>query len=289
MKRFRSLKSLKLYESRTTPSYLRHLLEQAHSLETFHYTTRQQEWRQDYSGSRYIEYAFMPRDFFSINEALEPIKDTVKELTLGNVQRSWDNGDQEYRDLELIVVLDSFERLTRLSIDVRWLIPISLDMDEEVALVPLCKRLPQSIEEIRLTETWTRRDLRALSSSSRLEKRAMAWVQSALWTLLVVDDEAGGKEMKLHHLKKVTLAAVPTFHSFGAQGLESDDEEDDGDFDCAPLKTDQGIEEMKSAFAIHGIEFNVEWICDHLFFSPSAGDSEDDDESYEYEYDLYDA
>lgn len=231
----------------------------------------------------------MPRDFFSINEALEPIKDTVKELTLGNVQRSWDNGDQEYRDLELIVVLDSFERLTRLSIDVRWLIPISLDMDEEVALVPLCKRLPQSIEEIRLTETWTRRDLRALSSSSRLEKRAMAWVQSALWTLLVVDDEAGGKEMKLHHLKKVTLAAVPTFHSFGAQGLESDDEEDDGDFDCAPLKTDQGIEEMKSAFAIHGIEFNVEWICDHLFFSPSAGDSEDDDESYEYEYDLYDA
>lgn len=284
---FRSLKSLKLYESRTTPSYLRHLLEQAHSLETFHYTTRQQEWRQDYSDSRYARYAFMPRDFFSLNEALEPIKDTIKELTLGSVKRSWDNGDQEYRDLELIVVLDSFERLTRLSIDVRWLIPISLDMDEEVAIVPLCKRLPQSIEEIRLAETWTRRDLRALSSSSRLEKRAMAWVQAALWTLLGVEDEAGTKVRKISRLRKVTLAAVPTFHSFGALGLGSDDEDDDGDFDCAPLKTDQGIEEMKCAFAMHGVEFNVEWICDHLFFSPSPGDSEDDDESYEF--DLYNA
>lgn len=278
----RSLKSLKLYESRTTPSYLRHLLEQAHSLEAFHYTTRQQEWTQDYSNDRYAGYAFMPRDFFSINEALDPIKNTVKELTLGSVQRSWDNGDQEYRDLELIVVLDSFERLTHLSIDVRWLIPISLDMDEEVAIVPLCKRLPRSIKDIKLTETWTRRDLRALSSSSRLEKRAMAWVQAALWTLLVVDDEAGGKEMKLSHLRKVTLAAVPTFHSFGAGAVGSDEEDDDGDFDCAPLKTDQGIEEMKSAFAMHGVGFHVEWMCDHLFFSPSGEDSESDEDPDEF-------
>lgn len=60
LKRFRSLKSLKLYESRTIPSYLRYLLEEAHSLETFHYTTRQQEWRQEYWYPEYAEYAFMP-------------------------------------------------------------------------------------------------------------------------------------------------------------------------------------------------------------------------------------
>lgn len=281
LRRFRSLKSLKLHESRTTPSYLRHLLEQAHSLETFHYTTRQQEWRQDYWCPRYADYSFMPQDFYSINEALEPVKNTVKELALGNVQRPWDNGDEEYRDLELIVVLDSFERLTHLSIDVRWLIPISLDLDEEVAIVPLCKRLPQSIEDIKLTETWTRTDLRALSSSSRLEKRAMAWIQAALWTLLVIDDKGDGMGMKLAHLRKVTLVAIPAFHAHGAQELESDEEEDDEDFDCAPLKTDHGIEEIKSTFARHGIEFNVEWICDHLSFSPSLGESESDQESDE--------
>lgn len=279
LKRFRSLKSLKLHESRTTPSYLRCLLEEAHSLETFHYTTRQQEWRQDYWCPQYFEFHFVPRDFFSINEALEPIRNTVKELVLGNVQRPWDNGDEEYRDLELIVGLGAFERLTHLSIDIRWLIPISLDLDEQVAMVPLCKRLPQSIEEIKVTETWTRTDIRALSSSPQLEKRAMAWVQAALWTLLVVDDEGDGKSMKLAHLKKVTLTAVPAFHAHEARGVESDEEEDDDYFQCTPLKTDDGIEEMKAIAARHGVDFKVAWMYDHSLVSPSDGESDSDCES----------
>lgn len=64
---FRSLKSLKLHESRTTPSSLRYLLDEAHSLEIFHYTTRQQEWKQDYWCPQYVDYEFMPSDFFSMN------------------------------------------------------------------------------------------------------------------------------------------------------------------------------------------------------------------------------
>lgn len=279
LKRFRSMKSLKLHESRTTPSYLRYLLEEAHSLETFHYTTRQQEWRQDYWCPQYFEFHFVPRDFFSINEALEPIRSTVKELVLGNVKRPWDNGDEEYRDLELIVGLGAFERLTRLSIDIRWLIPISLDLDEQVAIVPLCKRLPQSIEDIKVTETWTRTDIRALSSSPQLEKRAMAWVQAALWTLFVVDDEGDGKSMKLAHLKRVTLTAVPAFHAHKAREVESNEEDDEDYFQCIPLKTDDGIGEMKTIAARHSVDFKVKWMCDRSLSSPSDGESDSDCES----------
>lgn len=281
LKRFRSLKSLKLHESRTLPSYLRHLLEEAHSLETFHYTTRLQEWRQDYWLPQYADYAFMPLDFFSINEALWPVRNTVKELALGSVQRDWDNGDEEYRDLELVVVLGAFERLTHLSIDLRWLVPISLDLDDEVALVPLCKRLPHSIEVIKLTETWTNTDLLALFGSPRLEKQAMAWVKAAISSLLLVGDKGDGKGTKPPRLKKVTLTAVPAFHEHGTRGSGSDEEEDDDNFQYVPLKTDKGIEEMKSTFARHGVEFNVEWTCDHLSFSPSPGESESGQESDE--------
>lgn len=276
LKRFRSLKSLKLHESRTPPSYLRHLLEEAHSLETFHYTTRQQEWRQHYWNPLYADYAFMPRDFFSINEALWPVRKTVKELALGSVQRSWDDGDEEYRDLELIVVLDAFERLTHLSIDIRWLIPITLDLEEKVALVPLCKRLPQSIEEIKLTETWTKSDLRALSRTPRLEKQAMDWVQAALWTLLVEDDEGDGKGMKLVNLRRVTLTAMPVIHAYSTWGLDSDDGDEAANSQYVPLKTDDGIEQMKGLFASRGVEFSIEWISDHSSFSSFAGESESD-------------
>lgn len=51
----------------------------------------------------------------------------LKELALGSVQRPWAQSDEEYRDIELIIVLDAFERLTHLSIDIRWLIPVDLD------------------------------------------------------------------------------------------------------------------------------------------------------------------
>lgn len=280
LKRFRSLKSLKLHESRTPPSYLRHLLEEAHSLETFHYTTRQQEWRQHYWNPLYADYAFMPRDFFSINEALWPVRKTVKGLALGSVQRPWDDGDEEYRDLELIVVLDAFERLTHLSIDIRWLIPITLDLEEEVAIVPLCKRLPPSIEDIKLTETWAKSELRALYRITRLEKQAMDWVQAALWTLLVNDDEGDGKGMKLVNLRRVTLAAVPVIHAHRNWGLDSDEGVEDVDAQCVPLKTDDGIEQMKSMFASRGVEFSIKWISDHSSLSSFSGESESDsDES----------
>lgn len=275
LKRFRSLKSLKLHESRTPPSYLRHLLEEAHSLETFHYTTRQQEWRQNYWCPLYVDFAFVPLDFFSINEALWPARNTVKELALGSVQRTWADGDEEYRNLELIVVLGAFERLTHLSIDIRWLIPITLDLDEEVAIVPLYMRLPHSIKEIKLTETWTKSDFRALSRSPGLEKQVMAWVQSALWTLLGGEDENDGRGIKLAYLRKVTLAAAPAFHEYRALGLDPGEEEHNDEFPSAPLKTDDGIEQMRSVFARRGVEFSIEWISDHSSFS-SAGESESD-------------
>lgn len=276
LRRFRALKSLKLHESRTPPSYLRHLLEEAHSLETFHYTTRQQEWRQHYWNPLYADDAFMPRDFFSINEALWPVRKTVKELALGSVQRPWDDGDEEYRDLELIVVLDAFERLTHLSIDIRWLIPITLDLEEEVAIVPLYKRLPRSIKEVKLTETWTKSDLRALFRTPRLEKQAMDWVQSALWTLVVNDDEGDGKGMKLVNLRRVTLAAAPVIHAHRGWELDSDEEDEDAGSQCVPLKTDDGMEQMKSVFASRGVDFSVKWISGHSSLSSFAGESESD-------------
>lgn len=273
LKRFRSLKSLKLHESRTPPSYLRNLLEEARSLETFHYTTRQQEWRQNYWTPLELDFDFKPLDFFSINEALWPARKTVKELALGSVQRPWADGDEEYRHLELIVVLGSFERLTRLSIDIRWLIPITLNLDEEVAIVPLCMRLPQSIEEIQLTETWTKSDLRALSRIPGLERQAMDLVQAALWSLLGGNDEDGGRGMKLAHLRKVTLTAVPAFHTQRALGLDQSGEEHDDDFQSMPLKTDEGIEQMRSIFTRHGVKFRIEWMSGHSSFS---GESESD-------------
>lgn len=276
LKRFRSLKSLKLHESRTTPSYLRYLLDEAHSLETFQYTTRQQEWRQNYWSPRYLEYAFMPSDFFSINEALWPIRNTVKELALGSVQRPWADGDEEYRNVELIVVLDAFEKLTHLSIDIRWLIPIMLDLEEEVAIVPLHMRLPQSIEEIQLTETWTKSDLRAMFRNPGLEVQAMAWVQSALWTLLGDDGEGDEKGMKLAHLRKVTLTAVPAFHTYGALGQGPAEEERGDVFQSASLKTDDGIEQMRSVFARRGIEFTVKWMSYHSSFSQLNEESDSD-------------
>lgn len=275
LKRFRSLKSLKLRESRTTPSYLRYLLDEAHSLETFQYTTRQQEWRQNYWCPQYVDDAFMPRDFFSINEALWPVRKTVKELALGSVQRSWANGDEEYRDVELIVVLDAFEKLTHLSIDIRWLIPITLDLEEEVAIVPLYMRLPQSIKEIKLTETWTKSDLRAMFRSPGLETQAMTWVRTALWTLLGGDDKGGGEGMKLAHLRKVTLMAVPAFHAYRALGLHPGEEEHDDDFQSMPLKTDDGIERMKGVFARRGVDFTVKWMSDHS--SPFSQFNEESD------------
>lgn len=272
LKRFRLLNGLKLYESRTTPTYLRHLLEEAHSLETFHYTTRQQEWRRSFRYPEYRKYGLMPENCFSINEALWPVRKTVKELALGSVQRPCADGDEEYRDLELIFVLDAFEKLTRLSIDIRWVVPITLDLDEEVAIVPLHKRLPQSIEDITLTETWTRTDLRALSRSREVEKKAMAWVEAALWTLLVDDGEVGGeKGMKLARLRKLTLTAVPAFHDYGAWELDPDEEEY-GNFHHVPLKTDDGISHMKSLFARRGVGFSIKWISDHSSFS-SSGES----------------
>lgn len=274
--RFRSLKSLKLHESRTTPSYLRYLLDEAHSLETFQYTTRQQEWRQNYWSPRYLEYAFMPSDFFSINEALWPIRNTVKELALGSVQRPWADGDEEYRNVELIVILDAFEKLTHLSIDIRWLIPIMLDLEEEVAIVPLHMRLPQSIEEIQLTETWTKSDLRAMFRNPGLEVQAMAWVQSALWTLLGDDGKGDEKGMKLAHLRKVTLTAVPAFHTYGALGQGPAEEERGDVFQSASLKTDDGIEQMKSVFARRGVEFTVKWMSYHSSFSQLNDESDSD-------------
>lgn len=276
LKRFRSLKSLKLHESRTTPSYLRYLLDEAHSLETFQYTTRQQEWRQNYWSPQYLEYAFMPSDFFSINEALWPIRNTVKELALGSVQRPWADGDEEYRNVELIVVLTSFEKLTHLSIDIRWLIPVMLDLEEEVAIVPLYMRLPQSIEEIQLTETWTKSDLRAMFRNPRLEEQAMAWVRTALWTLLGDYGKGGEKGMKLAQLRKVTLTAVPAFHSHGALGQDPGEEERGDDCRFAPLKTDDGIEQMKSVFARRGVEFTVEWMSCHSSFSQLNEESDSD-------------
>lgn len=276
LKRFRSLKSLKLHESRTTPSYLRYLLDEAHSLETFQYTTRQQEWRRNYWCPQYVDYAFMPSDFFSINEALWPIRNTVKELALGSVQRPWADGDEEYRNVELIVVLDAFEKLTHLSIDIRWLIPIMLDLEEEVAIVPLCMRLPQSIEEIKLTETWTKSDLRAMFRKPELEMQAMAWVRTALWTLLGDDGKGDEKGMKLAHLRKVTLTAVPAFHTYGALGQDPAEEERRDDFQSAPLKTDDGIEQMKSVFARRGVEFTVKWMCYHSSFSQLNEESDSD-------------
>lgn len=270
LRRFRSLKGLKLYESETAPSFLRHLLEEAHSLETFHYTTRQQEWRRSFRHPEYRNYAFRPEDCFSINEALWPARKAVKELALGSVQRPWADGDEEYRDLELIVVLEAFERLTRLSIDIRWVVPVTLDLDKEVAIVPLYKRLPESIEDITLTETWTRTDLRALSGSRKVEKQAMAWVEAAVWTLLGDDGEIDGeKGMKLARLRKVTLTAVPAFHEYGAWELDPDEEED-SDFEYVPLKTDDGISQMKSLFARRGVGFSIKWISDHSSFSSSG-------------------
>lgn len=276
LKRFRSLKSLKLHESRTTPSYLRHLLDEAHSLETLHYTTRQQEWRQNYWCPQYVDDAFMPRDFFSINEALWPVRKTMKELALGSVQRSWADGDEEYRDVELIVVLDTFEKLTHLSIDIRWLLPIMLDLDEEVAIVPLYMRLPRSIGEIKLTETWTKSDLRAMFRNPALEIQSMAWVRAALCSLLGGDDKGGGKGVKLTHLRKVTLTAVPAFHAYRALGQDLGEEEHADDFQSVPLKTDDGIEQMKRVFARRGIDFIVEWMPDHSSFSQFKEESNSD-------------
>lgn len=271
LRRFRSLKSLKLHESRTTPSFLRYLLDEAHSLETFHYTTRRQEWRINYWCAQYVDYVFMPPDFSSMNETLWTARKTVKELVLGSVQRPWADGDEEHRHVELIVVLGAFERLTHLSIDVRWLVPIMLDLDEEVAMVPLYKKLPQSIEDIKLTETWTRSDLRALSRSPALEKQAMAWVHAALWTLLGDDDDDKGDRMKLAHLRKVTLTAIPAFHTHRTSRLNLDEEEEDDDSQCMPLKSDEGIGQTKSMFARHGTAFNIEWMRGHLPFNPSSG------------------
>lgn len=276
LKRFRSLKSLKLHESRTTPSFLRYLLDEAHSLETFQYTTRQQEWRQNYWCPQYLDYAFMPSDFFSINEALWPIRNTVKDLALGSVQRPWADGDEEYRNVELIVVLGSFEKLTHLSIDIRWLIPIMLDLEEEVAIVPLYWRLPHSIKEVKLTETWTKSDLRAMFRNPELEMQAMAWVRTALWTLLGDDGKGGGKGMKLAHLRKVTLTAVPAFHTYGALRQDPGEKEHGDDFQSAPLKTEDGIEQMKSVFARRGVEFTVKWMSYHSSFSQLSEESDSD-------------
>lgn len=264
LKRFRSLRSLKLLECTTPPSYLSYLLGEAHSLKTLHYTTRHQEWRQRYFCPEYQEYAFKPEDESSTNEALFTVRKTVEDLTLGSVQRRWVQrrwvrDDEEYHDLELIVVLPLFCNLTRLSIDIRWLVPV--DLDEDPALVPLSKLLPRSIECVKLKETWTSTDRQAMSQSAEYEKRAMAWVQNALWSLLLDDDGNVGKQsIKLGHLRKVTLVAAP-YHPREVWEQNSDEEGEDADMFLAPLlKTDAGIEEMKGIFARHGVEFAIEWV-----------------------------
>lgn len=110
-------------------------------------------------------------------------------------------------------------------------------------MFPLYKGLPLSIEEIELTETWTKLDLHSLYMIPGLEKEAMTWTRAALLTLLVEVNEGDGKGLKLACLRKVILKAVPAFHAESAWEPELyDGDYSFFDFPLAPLKTDGGIE-----------------------------------------------
>lgn len=272
---FRSLPSLKLYESRTSPEYLACLLKEAHGLETFHYTTRRQEWRRDFYLPDLDGFYFVPAHKATINEALWPIRKTIKELRLGSVRRERDAGDEEYSGLETIHVLGSFDKLTRLIVDIRWILPfpnsfLDSDMGKVSSGMPALRdRLPASLQELELVETWTSTE-RSFFHSDELEGKGNVFSQYALLSLLPSPGgqrNARGAPRLLASLRRVTLRAEKSTHrnstpsaddsfvsslnahNLGRVGLKA-----------ASLRTKEGIDAMTELFRQQSIEFKVEWI-----------------------------
>lgn len=279
---FRSLVSLKLYESRTSTEYLACLLSEAHGLETFHYTTRSQEWRRDFYLPDLDGFHFVPAHKATMNEALWLIRKTIKELRLGSVWREEDAGREEHSGLESVHVLGSFDKLTRLVIDIRWIVPFPLslldvDLDEVLTGMPALRdRLPASLQELELVETWTSTEMCSFQSEELGPKR-MAISRFALLSLLPSGQiNTLGRPRLLPNLKKVVLRAEQPEHRHStrphaANKLPCDrfimvgsNTHDRGStsmgFDAASLDAEDGVEVVTEIFRHEGIEFKVEWM-----------------------------
>lgn len=279
LRSFRTLRSLKLYESKTSSEYLACLLGEAHSLETFHYTTRRQEWRRE-SPLDLEESSFVPAHVATIGEALWHIRKTVHELRLGSVEREEDQGPEEYDGLEVIHNLSSFEMLTRLVIDIRWLVRIPADMlqvdldSAPMGMVPLRSCLPASLKELELNETWTNGDIHWFGTHDEVERRSMAYSQLALWSLLPSGPgHIWENSHRLPNLEMVILRAEEPFHYYpprprsivispyrnAPDGLSMNDCSGPR-FHATPLKTQEGIRAMTEFFRQEGIVFKIEWV-----------------------------
>lgn len=281
---FRGLRALRLRGSRTPPEYLACLLAEARGLEAFTYTTRAREWRRpgDFDPPELDGFYFDPPRMATLDQALWPLRATVRDLRLGSTRRREDDGRAEFRGLEVVCVLDAFERLARLVIDLRWLVPVPTSLAEagwgRIAtpagdVAALRERLPGSLEELVLVETWTSSDLCDFQSEE-IERRSMLYSQTALCSLLpTVSEENLGVPRRFSKLRKVTLRANKPMHQhasarppaartwfdhspvdeLGAHGRCGTD------FEATPLKTKEGIEAMSSLFQREGIKFKVEW------------------------------
>lgn len=308
---FRGLRALRLRGSRTAPEYLACLLAEARGLRAFEYTTRAREWRRpgDFAPAELDGFYFEPPapalratattttgTLTLLDEALWPLRATVRDLRLGSARRRADDGRAEFAGLGAapLRVLGAFERLARLVIDLRWLVPVPASLaDEEagggdrgsggattpaagwdVPALPLRERLPGSLEELELVETWASSDLCDFHQSEEIERRGMAYSQTALCALLPTEsEEMLGVPGRFSRLRSVTLRASKPMHQHasrrpseartwsGHSGVDVLDAHGQYwiDFEATPLKTKEGIEAMSSLFQRNGVKFKVEW------------------------------
>ncbi|KAI1268147.1 hypothetical protein F5Y18DRAFT_424474 [Xylariaceae sp. FL1019] len=181
--RFRKLKDLRLYESRTCPRMLGHMLSEAKNLETLHFTygylhLNEHPWDMRYDNNNYdIEE-------MTLSEALSKVSETLNELRLELATSS----HEEFREIRPLFppidCLHQFLHLTSLSINLRFLEkpPMPLDYDDPKCLSSIS--LPDTLEKLELVEFWHDLELVNFKKHPNWEKKCIIWTQNVLFKIL---------------------------------------------------------------------------------------------------------
>ncbi|KAI1266548.1 hypothetical protein F5Y18DRAFT_444994 [Xylariaceae sp. FL1019] len=224
--RLGQLRSLKLYDTKTDYSTLSVVLAKAKSLDTLHYT----------SESRYYgapQFSVSPGSRVTLQNALLKVSKTLQELHLRDLRKLTCGGPSRKRDTPRRLVpkiaqqlqsLSDFSHLTRLSIDIRSL--QRPPQPECVFTSTLAARLPQSLVELELVESWYYQEISVQNKSERWEEALLLWIQSILIELLRCVAGSRGALPKVNerlpNLKTIKFDSHPSFYDHESSGTDID-------------------------------------------------------------------
>ncbi|KAI0143714.1 hypothetical protein GGR57DRAFT_518190 [Xylariaceae sp. FL1272] len=223
--RFKQLRDLRLYDSRTDFKTLTRVLSDAKSLETLHYTSDSNSYAYRHA------QGLGTMDTETFDDVLLQVSKTLKELHLRDLRPRLKCLRVQCACIspcrlclgspQQIQSLTGFNHLTHLSVDIRSL---------QCPPRPVCEfdftlaaALPESLVELELVESWYYQERCGQKSSKRWEEALILWTQSIVLELLrCVAGSRGLLPMDgqngLPNLKKVKFEGHLAFHEHEAFG-----------------------------------------------------------------------